>query len=58
MIGHSTLCPYFVEMWDCDSVGVDILDVLGRCAALGYLGYWIVGLGWGMCYDLVFQPNG
>ena len=27
---------------------LDVLDILGRCAALGYLGYWIVELGcWG-----------
>ena len=38
------LCPYFLELWDCDSVGVDILDVLGCCAALEC---WIVELGWG-----------
>ena len=35
------LCPCFLELWDCDSVGV---DVLGRCAALEC---WIVELGWG-----------
>ena len=36
------LCPYFWELRDCDSV--DILDVLGRCAALEC---WIVELEWG-----------
>ena len=51
-------CNFAVDLVLGEIDVLEILDILGRCAALGCLEYWVVELWWSVYDELVFQPDG